>query len=797
LILFVLFLIKVHRFIRFHQGCCEIVQVELFVPIPGRMNMLFTPPYFPVNFVIYKKLSQDFRKIAMMPSKTWIIYLLLATSISITMPVTSKGQAPCDTLSIKKLLQSSEQKRERGEYNAAESMARDAMVSAKSGSSQKWIALATWEQGVVQYLLRNYSDALDLFSRCRQINETLRDDRMRADILCYRAAIYINQRKSDAAEQDLIESMRIFEKYNDQKGMVRAGYFLGTMSRNMGKYDDALHYHESSLQTAKTIGYTFGIATNHGLMGSIYGSRGQFEEALTHFQTALTEWKKLDNQRGISDNYHVIGAVDFQQSNYSEALANYMTALKIRNQIGDSLKIAESYHDIGHIYYKQGNAAEALKNYLTSLRIFESVGNKERMAKAHSSIGNAYVDLHDISRAIQHFEFSKNIQKEINDKPGLIYSYNNLAAVYTQLGKYEKAEENAKAAKAFALELGDLQNLTQSSIQLSRLLLESKKPFEAKQQSEEAIQFSQKTGSKDYLYQAYLLLSEIEESLGHHQAALQAYKNYKLYEDSIGLAEKEKIIADLKIRYETEKKDHEIQLQLNKINKQTTLRNYLVGGFILFALLSFFVYNYFITRQKLKLQLLRNKIAIDLHDDVGSTLSSIAMFSEMAQHQSKEVNPLLDTIGENSRKMLDAMADIVWTINPENDQFENIILRMRSYAYEILGAKQIEFDFTADEDLTTVKLPMDVRKNLFLIFKEATNNIVKYANTDTAFFSIKNEKDHIAMMIRDNGKGFDVHQLTEGNGLKNMKKRAAEIGANLWIDSFPGKGTTIQFQMSI
>src|SRR5690606_1940836 len=108
--------------------------------------------------------------------------------------------------------------------------------------------------------------------------------------------------------------------------------------------------------------------------------------------------------------------------------------------------------------------------------------------------------------------------------------------------------------------------------------------------------------------------------------------------------------------------------------------------------LSLVGYNNFKTRQQLKLQTLRNKIASDLHDDVGSTLSSIHIFSEMARNQSKEVLPMLDTISESSKKMMDAMADIVWTINPENDNFEKIMDRMRSFAYELLLARKIDFE---------------------------------------------------------------------------------------------------------
>ena len=143
------------------------------------------------------------------------------------------------------------------------------------------------------------------------------------------------------------------------------------------------------------------------------------------------------------------------------------------------------------------------------------------------------------------------------------------------------------------------------------------------------------------------------------------------------------------------------------------------------------------------------------------------------------------------------MADIVWTINPDNDQFEKIISRMKSFAFELLGAKNIDFEFAADENVANMKLPMEVRKNLYLIFKEATNNMVKYAGASKAMFAIKGGKNDLTMMIRDNGRGFDINRSTEGNGLKNMKKRAEEIGGQLTIDSYPGNGTTIQLSLAV
>jgi len=174
-------------------------------------------------------------------------------------------------------------------------------------------------------------------------------------------------------------------------------------------------------------------------------------------------------------------------------------------------------------------------------------------------------------------------------------------------------------------------------------------------------------------------------------------------------------------------------------------------------------------QQVLKLQQIRNRIAADLHDDIGSTLNSISVFSEVAKNDPSKRDESLDMIGNSSRKVTEAMSDIVWTINPDNDSFEKVILRMRSLSYNLLRAKDIEFIFRADEELNNLKLPMQKRKNFYLIFKEMLNNLVKYSKATHASFSLTNkENKNIILTVRDNGIGFDTTRSYSGNGLNNM-----------------------------
>jgi two-component sensor histidine kinase len=212
-------------------------------------------------------------------------------------------------------------------------------------------------------------------------------------------------------------------------------------------------------------------------------------------------------------------------------------------------------------------------------------------------------------------------------------------------------------------------------------------------------------------------------------------------------------------------------------------------GFIFFGL-----YRYRLGQIK-KVQTVRNNIASDLHDDIGSTLNSISIYSEVAKQQAGKDIPALELIGQNSRKIIESMSDIVWTINPENDSFEKIIIRMRSFAYQLLKAKKVEYTFEVDEKLNSIALPMQVRKNFYLVFKEAITNVVKYSEASRVSILLYEKNKIIMLRIGDNGKGIPVNAQTLGNGLMNMTRRAKEIRAELNIISANNGGTEIELML--
>ncbi|MFN0189396.1 MAG: triple tyrosine motif-containing protein [Bacteroidia bacterium] len=209
---------------------------------------------------------------------------------------------------------------------------------------------------------------------------------------------------------------------------------------------------------------------------------------------------------------------------------------------------------------------------------------------------------------------------------------------------------------------------------------------------------------------------------------------------------------------------------------------------------------YYKKQQRLKLQYIRDNIARDLHDEIGSNLSSISIFNEVAKESAvrndDNLQAVLHKIGEYTQISQESMTDIVWMIDSKNDRFENIFIKMRTLASETIGAGNINLSIHFDESLNALKIPMAKRKNFYLIYKEAINNLLKYSNCTHVIINVKKSVEFISLEIIDDGIGFNPNE-TRGNGLNNMKKRAEELNGQLSISSLYGNGTTIKLKFSL
>ncbi|RJP60063.1 MAG: hypothetical protein C4543_05600 [Ignavibacteriales bacterium] len=199
--------------------------------------------------------------------------------------------------------------------------------------------------------------------------------------------------------------------------------------------------------------------------------------------------------------------------------------------------------------------------------------------------------------------------------------------------------------------------------------------------------------------------------------------------------------------------------------------------------------------------LMRNQIAADLHDEVGSNLSTIALQSRLMMRESRldgNSKEQLQNISDIAGMTTDTIRDIVWFINPFHDNSEDLFLRMKELASKMLINQNYTFSANEDNEHIFKRLPnLNKRRHVYLIFKEALNNIVKHSNADEVTISLSDEEKNFLMIIQDDGKGFNEEQITHGEGLRNLRNRAIQIDAQILIESKEGNGTKITLKVPL
>lgn len=205
-------------------------------------------------------------------------------------------------------------------------------------------------------------------------------------------------------------------------------------------------------------------------------------------------------------------------------------------------------------------------------------------------------------------------------------------------------------------------------------------------------------------------------------------------------------------------------------------------------------------RRLVNIERVRQQIAMDLHDNMGSGLSQIAILSEVAKRDaSPNSAELLEEMANLARAMRDSMSDIVWAVDPRKDRLADLIQRLKQAAFLSLEAEglTVRFDAPSDQTIERISLEPDRRQHLLLVFKEAVTNIARHARATRVHVEIKLERRRMRLMIQDDGQGFDPKARYEGHGLQSLRQRAQALQAQLEIISAPGAGTTIRMRLPL
>lgn len=303
------------------------------------------------------------------------------------------------------------------------------------------------------------------------------------------------------------------------------------------------------------------------------------------------------------------------------------------------------------------------------------------------------------------------------------------------------------------------------------------------------------------------------ELLQKQQQLVQSQLERQLQDEALKVLEQEGALKDLDLlrRAEvlrTERLRNQLQsdslgrvqanfeVQSLVVERQRLWIGLLLALGVIAALAGRRLYQYYRKRSMLQL---RTTLARDLHDDLGSEMSALALgsFAAAQSGEPEHMRTVLHEVATQTQKLIDDMRDMVWSLHPDNDALDKMSARMQQYAANNLEPQGIELRFEIQPVLLSIKMEPEARKHLYLLFKEAINNAARYAQCSRVSILMEKAPLHFIIQIRDDGIGFDPGQITRGNGLRNMQERAALLGGQLEVKSAPGQGTSLYFRLPL
>jgi len=582
-------------------------------------------------------------------------------------------------------------------------------------------------------------------------------------------------------------------------------YALLTVShQSAGNMDSARYYVGQLEKLSKDDDNS--VLNYHQVSGLFFKNQGKPKEALPHMLQAIGLIKDSTNRAGqmlnIGNTYTEMGDIDAAARWHLQSLALFE---KVGNKKGESF----AYNGLGGDYLKMKQWEKSGVYYEKSLKLKEELKDKRGVITSLGGIGNVKMELGDYPAAIKAFEHALELSKEMKTTVDVGHSLHELAQVYGRMGNKEKSKSYYKEALVYAKQANDASWTAWIESNILKL--------EESQRSKEAmeagllrtVQQYEESGDKIGIANSLENLSGFYSDHGEYE---KAYKNLlrskNLNDSARGLSVDEQL-RKLEERYANEKRDREMDLfkKDQELKTADLERKEAVQAGIIVALISLLIIGGLLVnryqvisrnRRHREIETVRNAIARDLHDDIGSTLSSINILSQLAMREGSEgAAKHFNKIAEQSSRMMESMSDIVWSISPGNDSLEQVVSKMKEFAAEILEPKNITYHFSGEDSLKNTTLSLDKRKNLFLIFKEAVNNAAKYSGATDLEITFTRQGNTLSLSVSDNGGGFEPNAVKAGNGLKNMKERASALSARFDFNTRVKEGTRVALELPL
>lgn len=636
------------------------------------------------------------------------------------------------------------------------------------------------------------ADAIQYLIQADSLSARIKDLTLQTDVKRQLAIVYREAGDNKKSAEYFNEAIQGFEKQGDYYRYVNTGVSLSILYRNMNLPDSSLFILDRCFNIARDRGGTkYQVAMIEENIGETHFATGNYANALDHYKAAYNTFKKLDNKADLAFESFCVGKTLSQLKRPHEAEKYLLVSYNINDSLGMKNYQLDASNELASLYKANGNWEKAYQFLHKATELRDTLQLSEQVEKANELKVKFETEKreHEIEILKAHNQLMKwryllgilatlvsgsfvwiyNSRKKIREEKILnyfatsLYNQNTVEDVFWDIAKNCISQLNFEDCVIYGYDE-------------SRKVLVQKAAFGPKNPDGHTISnlLEIPVGKGIVGYVAKSLTPEIIKDTKKDQ-------RYLVDDESRNAEITVPIIVDGKllgiidsenshVGFFTKKHLKILQKIADTCSKKVT-RNFVEEG-------------------------LRKKLASDLHDDIGSNLSSINIISKVALLQpgiADQLKQHLASIKDYSLNMMENMSDMVWAINPGNDNVDSLVSKMKEWAAEICEPRQIILHFEVSQRLDNMLLDAEKRKHLFLIFKEALNNAAKYSECRNIHIKIREAAHHnIGFSIQDDGVGFQLQNHKIGNGLMNMQTRADQLNAELKIFSGPGLGTTLE-----
>lgn len=565
------------------------------------------------------------------------------------------------------------------------------------------------------------------------------------------------------------------------KELAKAFVSMGYANNQGGKADQAYLYADSAWRYAVKANYAEAKIHAQAIMGNVKRKKGLLDEALPHYLKAASLAEATGDKKLIGRAYNNLGVFYVSMRDLDRALSYHQKALGIRLEEGDASTIYQSYDNLGIIKRDMGKYREALEYYFK--------------AEQYARMGN--------------------------DSANLAYVYNDIGAAYSFSGDYENAEKYLKLAIAIRERIEEHNELAYTWNYLGENYERKKDLVNAEACIRKAIEVAKEIKSYKQTYEAYESFSDFFARNRKFDSAYRYALMHKHLRDSITRSNQAEIVAELNTKYETEKKERQISEQEYEISRRNYWLAGITGLLLLGSSVSYSGYRRYRMKQKAVLQAAvlrqqemavkavisaeeneRRRIANDLHDGVGQTMSAAKLNLSLLTTEIPFATP-------EQRIAFDKVVALV----------DDGCREVRSVSHNIMPNALLKNGFSSairefidkiDQRIIQVslyaeglneRLDSNVETVLFRVVQECVNNVIKHSGANKLDITLIRDEASISITIEDNGRGFDLRKLTssgyEGIGLKNIRSRIDYLKGSVDWDSSVGRGTVVVIEVPL